>query len=39
MTACSNSGVPLVCPETYERENEPLKLQVLLHSPPALTLK
>ena len=23
MTACPRSGVPLVCPETYESKNEP----------------
>jgi hypothetical protein len=39
MTACPRSGAPLVCPETYERENEPLKLQLILHSPPELKLK
>jgi hypothetical protein len=38
MTACPHTGVQLVCPEGYVRENEPLKLQLLLYSPPAFTL-
>jgi len=39
MTVYPRSEVPLVCPETYVCEYEPLRLQLLLHSPPAITLK